>query len=200
MNLMMLSAVALVFGAACGEASDSNQDGSVATADDIRTYQELATNVQNGATSYGTSMMAPGTATVADCRRVHDEYDAQVRPWVSEMGRMSGRMDDYMNGHEGASAADFACTSAMMMSEFDRHHAAACTFADFSANRTEAGRHVDAMLSYGGHMWDRCDQMMRGMDTGHSDFGPMMGGCQDWDRCCSGTMNGCCGGHDCCHE
>jgi hypothetical protein len=67
--------------------------------------------------------------------------------------------------------------------------------ADIGANRTEAGRHVDAMLSYGKHMGDRCDEAMRGIDAGNWGWDPMMHGCENWDGCCSGMMHdGCCGG------
>lgn len=190
-RLIMPSALALVLGAACGSSGESSSNSTPANTSDITTYQQLATNVQNGATTYRTTMMAP-TTTVADCRRVHDAYDAQVRPWVSRMVQMRGAMDQYMNNHGGASVADFSCTSATMMYELDRHRTAACTSADISANRTEASGHVDAMLSYGGHMWDRCNQMMRGTNAGNWSWGSMMSGCETWDGHCSGMMHDAC--------
>jgi hypothetical protein len=193
-RVIVSSAIALVVAAACGQASDSSPNASV-TSDDIATYQELTSRVQDGAASYRATMMAPGTTTAAECRRVHDAYDREVRPWVSRMVHMGGEMDRYMEAHGGANMADYACVSATMMDELDHHHATACTFSDIGADRTEAIRHVDAMLSYGSHMWDRCDQMMRGIDSGSWGWGPMMGGCEIWDGHCSGMMHeDCCGG------
>jgi hypothetical protein len=194
-TLFVAGVLAVVVGAACGESNQAVASGSTATTGDIASYQQLATNVQDGATTYRANMMAPGTVTTADCQRVHDAYDAQLRPWVSQMVQMSGSMDHYIDDHGGAGVADLGCVSAAMMYEIDRHHTAACTAADIGANRTEAGRHVDAMLSYGGHMWDRCDQMMRGLDAGNWGWEPKMHGCEDWDGCCSSMMHdGCCGG------
>jgi hypothetical protein len=191
-NLSVPIAFALAAAAACGRSSDSH--GSTASSDDIATYLQLAEKVQSRATSYRTAMIAPGTATAADCQRVHDEYDAEMRPWVSQMVQMSRSMDRYMNDHGGASVADHACGSATMMYELDQHHAVACGLADVAADRAEATRHVDAVMAYGGHMWGRCDQMMRGADTGSWSWGPMMDGCGEWDGCCTGMMHGgCCG-------
>jgi len=178
--------LAIVLGAGCGESSDVSPDGSTPTTDDIAIYQQLAVKVQERATTYRMAMMAPETETVADCQRMHEQYDAEVRPWVSRMVQMSGGMDRYMSDHGGSDVADHACVSGAMTHELDRHHAQACTLANLDADQEQAVRHVDAMLTYSGHMWDRSDQMVRGSDSGNWHWGPMMAGCEDLDGHCPG--------------
>jgi hypothetical protein len=182
----------LIVGTACGSSNDSGTSASSTSTNDIATYQQLTTNVQNGAASYRTMMMASSTTTVADCRRIHDEYDAQVRSWVTQMEQTSGGMDTFIGNHGGARAADMGCVSGAMMNELDHHHSVACTFANLSANQAEAVRHVQTMLSSAGHISDRCAEMMRGTAMGSLHWGPMMDGCQDWNGhdCCGGMMGG----------
>jgi hypothetical protein len=194
-KLFIAGVIVVAYGVACGESNESPADSSTATTSDIANYQQLAVNVQSGATTYRANTTALDTATAADCRRVHDAYDADLRSWLPQMVQMSGAMDRYMGHHGGSSTADHACVAATMTYELERHHAAACMAADMGANRTEAGRHVDAMLSYGEHILERCKQMMRAIDAGNPSWGPMMHGCEDWDGCCSSMMHdGCCGG------
>jgi hypothetical protein len=109
-TLFVAGVLAVVVGAACGESNQAVASGSTATTGDIASYQQLATNVQDGATTYRANMMAPGTVTTADCQRVHDAYDAQLRPWVSQMVQMSGSMDHYIDDHGGAGVADLGFT------------------------------------------------------------------------------------------
>jgi len=201
-KLVAGSLLAAVIGAGCAASSDVSpedsltisDDDSLPTTDDISTYRQLAVELQEEARAYRTGMLDLATATLADCQRVHDEYDVEVRPWVSQMLQMSRRMDRYMSYYGGDEVADHACVSAEMTYELDRHHAAACTLADLGANQAEAGRHVDAMLAYGEHMWERCDQMMRGSDSGDWGWGPMMDGCADWGQCTGMTDDDCRGG------
>lgn len=170
------------------------EDDALPTTDDISTYRHLAVKAQDEARAYRTGMMDLGTATSADCQRVHDKYDIEVRPWVSEMVQLSRRMDRYMDYYGGGDVADHACVSAAMTYELDRHHAAACTSPNPALNQEEAERHVDTMLAYGQHMWDRCDQMMHASDSGNWGWAPMMDGCTESEQQCAGMMDHDCGG------
>jgi Cytochrome c len=150
-----------------GPAGTSSSDQSQPPADraSIATYQELTANVQSAALAYGNSMSGPGM-TMAGCAAAHDAYDTQVRPWMSRMVQMGGSMDGFMDGHSGATYADMSCAANAMLAELDAHRHAACTFGTLSQDQAEAARHAGVMTSYAGHMYDRCGQMMGGLD-GH---------------------------------
>ena len=80
---------------ACGGSTTSPQSGpAVASSAAITQYQDLTASVQSAAVSYGTSMAGPGM-TLGGCAAAHDAYDAQVRPWLSQMGQMSASMDAF---------------------------------------------------------------------------------------------------------
>jgi hypothetical protein len=199
-------AFAVVIAAACGDEppadgsgepdlagdADGDPSGATGTTAELAQYQQLTLDVQEGATMYGSTMMGSETTTTADCRRVYDAYDELVRPWVSQMVAMSGRMDRHMDSNGGEEVADYGCAVATMMDELDLHRATACTLNDIRMNRAEAARHVDAMLNYSEHLWERCEQMMRGIDTGAWAWGPMMTGCETWDDDCGMMHDGCC--------
>lgn len=188
----------------------TNPEARLPTTDEVATYQQLALQVEDAATSYLAAMDSPSTDTVAECQALHDAYDAEVRPWVTQLVDMSDTMDHYMQSHDGGSVADHGCTSTTMMYELDRHLATACASSDPAANRTEAAHHVDAMHAYGEHLSDRCEQIMSGADSGDWAWGPALSGCEEWDGCCSGAIHdGCCGDpggmmggmhHGCCDE
>lgn len=184
-----LSLVAVTLGVGCFAEDDTSINGAAATTDDIAGYEQLSLEVQDGARTYRQVMMTLATGAAAECRRIHDQYDAQVRPLVSQAVHLAGAMDRYMDEHGGADAADYSCVSTAMMSELDRHHAAACVRSDLAGNQAEADRHAAAMLSYGGQLSARCDQMMRGIESGHWDWEPMMRACNSWDGCCSDMMH-----------
>lgn len=181
LKFVIPSALALAIGGACGDPTTPRPIASAPSASDVTTYALLAANVQRAAISYRATMMAPTTASVADCNRVHDSYDAQVRPLVSQMAQMRAAMDHYMDDHGGASVADFSCVSATMTYELDLHRATACTSADITTDRAEVHRHVDAVLSYAGHIGNRCNEIMRGVDAGHPNWEAVMSGCESWD-------------------
>ena len=166
---------ALAVWACGGSASNDGTATTSAAESDLTTFQGLAAGAQTAATSYGMSMMMSGSATA--CQGIHDGYDAKVRPSIAQMTQMAGEMDDLMDAHGGMSSADMACVAAAMMAELDRHQMVACTFADVASDRSEAARHVGAMLSFGGHMSQRCGEMRRGMDGGSWSWGSMMGAC-----------------------
>lgn len=141
-------------------------------------------------------MVGPGV-TPTTCKNIHDDYDAQVRPWVSQMVQMAGEMDGWMGNHGGGANADMRCAAATMMDDLDHHRSVACTLPDLAADQAEATRHVDAMNSYAGHLWHRCGEMLGGTNGGTCcNWEPMMNGCGSWSAtCCSGMMRwGCCGG------
>jgi hypothetical protein len=184
------SAFALVAVAACG----GNTGGSGSAANDVTKYQNLVVRVQSAATTYNATMLGP---TGADCQRNHDQYDAQVRPLVSEMEQIAGEMDDVINSHGGAASADMKCGAATTLDELDYHASIACTLAGLSANQGEVARHADTINSFATHMLGRLDEVRTATAGGaSSNWGPLMNGCESWSAtCCSAMMrSGCCGG------
>jgi hypothetical protein len=154
--------VSLLTFVACGGPASSAQPGTgAASSATILQYQDLTASVQSGALSYGTTMGGPGM-TVGSCAAAYDAYDAQVRPWISQMVQMSGSMDAYMNAHNGYAYADMMCVANAMLQELDAHRLVACTFPTLSGDQAEVSRHVGVMTSYTGHLYDRCGQMMGG--------------------------------------
>jgi hypothetical protein len=182
-------AFALVATAACGGSTAS----SGSTNSDITKYQELAATVQSVSANYSATMLGP---TAADCQRIHDQYDAQVRPLVSQMLQLGGAMDNLVDSHGGSTSADLSCASATIMDELNFHRSVACTLSGFSANQAEAARHADTMSSFAGHIADRCDEVLAARGGAAVHWAPMMSGCETWSAtCCSAMMrSGCCGG------
>lgn len=178
-TLVFAGGFVLAFAACGGSTSSSGTMGTGATGSDITTYQQLATSTRSAATSYRASMTG-ADVTPASCQVIHDRYDGQVRPWLSQMMQMAREMDDFMDAHDGTTAADMSCVSAAMMDELDHHRSTACAFADLSADQAEAARHSGAMVSYSDHMFDRSGEMMNGSHGGAWSWGSMMDGCQDW--------------------
>jgi hypothetical protein len=166
--------------AALGACSSSDSSGgaaaTTATESDVTTYQQLTSDTQSAATDYRAAMMSSGAAP-SSCQSMHDGYDGHVRPWVSQMASMAGHMNDLMDAHGGMMSADVDCTAGGMIAELDHHRSVACTANDWSANQAEASRHVAAMLSYCGHLSDRCGEMMDGFHHGSWGWGGLMDGC-----------------------
>lgn len=179
--------VALVSG--CGGQSSNS---GVASAGDIAAYQALSVDVQSAATAYRSAMTDPSVTTLADCRRIHDAYDAQIQPWIAQMMQRAGAMDGFMNDHGGLSVADMACDASLMADEMDHHDAVACSWPDLASDQAEAQRHADAMIAYAAHAQERCAEMNGG--SGNWQWQPMMQQCQSWDGCCTDSMYTCCGG------
>ena len=171
---LILGAIAL--SSACSTDNDSSE--SAATDEDIAVYQQLTLDIEDHARTYSATMH---DADLADCLQVHDQYDAQVRPWVTQIGDLSEIMDRYMSNHGGSEFSDYYCVSGAMMDELDHHHSLACVSSDTDANQAEVSRHVAAMTSYAEHLWDRCDEMMRGAETGTWNWGRMMSTCRGVD-------------------
>lgn len=174
----VVAALALA-SAACSDSAGSTQGPS--TPEDIASHQQLVTGLEGAVVDYQEDMLSDEMTSVAACRAVHDGYDAAMRPRVLQMGQMGGGMDAFMMDHGGGDMADMSCTAADMMTELDQHHALACSLADLPADQSEAVRHAGAMSAYAVHMNSRSDQMMSALNGGVS-WGPMMGGCEDWDR------------------
>jgi hypothetical protein len=150
---------------ACGGSATSPQTGTaLANSAAITQYQDLTASVQSAAVSYGTTMAGPGM-TLGGCGAAHDAYDAQVRPWISQMVQVSASMDAFMDAHNGYSYADMACVANAMLQELDAHRLVACTFSTLGGDQTETARHVGVMTSFAGHAYDRCGQMMGGQYT-----------------------------------
>ena len=191
-GFVFATAVTLTALSACGGSTSSTTPmgtGTGTTSGDITSYQQFAVNVQSTAAAYGTTMAGAGV-TSTSCEGIHDQYDGQVRPWVSQMMQMGGHMDDFIDGHGGASDADMMCGSSTMMDELDHHRSIACTLADLGADRAEAARHAQAMNGYASHLYARCGEMLANGNT----WGPMMHGCENWSAtCCTPMMRaGCC--------
>ncbi len=171
------SFVALLGAGACGTSSTSTDATQAAIEKtNVATFQDLSSRVQSAAYSYGATMVA-GSMTLGNCAAVHDAYDAQVRPWLSQMVQMSGTMDGYIDSHSGLTYADMHCVTSAMWDDLEAHRLAACKFATLSANQAEASRHVNVMTSYAAHAYDRCGQMMGGLDGHGYSWGPTAGGC-----------------------
>lgn len=100
--------------------------------------------------------MGAPSMTVAGCAAAHDAYDAQVRPWISQMVQMSGAMGDFIDAHDGSAFADMSCVASAVLADLDAHHLVACTFASLNGDQAEAARHAEVMASYAAHVYDRC--------------------------------------------
>lgn len=163
---------------ACGGSSTSpgTSPGIPTEKSQVASYQDLAQRVQSASLSYRATMAAPNM-TVAGCQAAHDAYDAQVRPWISQMVQMSGAMDGIIAAHDGAAFADMGCVASTMLTDLDAHHRVACTFGSLNDDRAEALRHADVMASYAAHAYDRSGEMMGGLDGDGYTWGPMMTGC-----------------------
>lgn len=162
--------------AACGASMDSGPMRGSTDTSAVAAYQGLSSDVQTAATAYGATMAGPGM-TVGGCAAAHDAYDAQVRPWLSQMMQGSAAMDAYMDAHGGVAYADMACVASAMLAELDAHRAAACTFTALADDQAEAARHVGAMTSYASHVSGRCGTMMGGASGGGYTWGPAASGC-----------------------
>lgn len=164
---------------AASEQQDSATDTQVES-QQIEDFQLRLAQVEEQAISYRDQMTSTGMTTVADCVTASEQYESSVRPWIDEMMDMSDSMDRYVSAHGGVDVADLACVATNMRAELDHHHDLACAEQSLDADRKEAQRHVDAMLSYVDHSWQRCDQMMTGVDEGEWHWGPMMTSCEGW--------------------
>ncbi len=167
--------------ASCGGSSQvDGGSGTPAVASDVATYRALVRTTESAAGSYRQTMFA-ASMMPADCAAAHANYDAEVRPWISQMVRMSGEMDAFIDAHDGAGLADMACVANGMMDELDAHGLVACSFARLGDDQAEVSRHVAAMTAYATYADDRCGQMMNGLDHGAYAWGPMMPVCAAHD-------------------
>jgi hypothetical protein len=164
---------------AASEQQDTQTSAQVET-QQVEDFQLRLAQVEDEAVGYRNQMTSADMTSVADCLAARDQYESDVRPSIDEMMDMGDGMDQYVSAHHGVDAADVACVAANMRAELDHHHELACAEQDLDADRQEVQRHVDAMLSYVEHSWQRCDQMMAGIDTGNWQWGRMMTACEDW--------------------
>ncbi len=153
------------------------------TTEGIEDYQLLATQLEKKAIDYRDD--SAGVDSVVACERLRDEYTRQIRSQLSEMVDMSDAMDAYVAEHGGGDVTDLHCVSVNMMSELDHHLEQACVNWDADTYEEEITRHVETMLSYVDHTWERCDEMMAGIDSDDWQFAPMMSVCADFDESCS---------------
>lgn len=168
----------------CGDSSGGSQ--VAASANEIRSYQGLAEDVESAASDYA-SAAGSRLNTVDACNDIHDAYEARVRPRLSDMLDMGGSMDRFMDEHEGAAFSDLHCAAEAMLDELDHHASVACEASTLDADRAEVMRHSDAMLRYAGHAWNRCDEMLDAIDSPVM-WGAMMDGCRaDESQFCDGA-------------
>lgn len=184
--LIVLPAAVVVYGCGGSSAGNPPEQQSVVAA----TYQKLSSDVKSAETDYRATMMG---ASAAACADVEGQYDAQVRPWVERMMHMSTTLDDMVKEYGGGASADYSCVSSSMLDELDYHRSIACSSANLGTIQTEVDRHVNAMLRYASHTWDRCEQVMNAVNGTPTGFGPMMAACGSWDGECTNAMhNTCC--------
>src|SRR5512138_3768222 len=120
-GVAVAACAALLTVVGCGGGSSSPSTGPApANGAAISRYQDLTSQVQSAALSYGITMGGAGM-TASACVAAHDAYDAQVRPRISQMMRMSGSMDAFMDAHGGQAYADMACVANAMLHELDAH-------------------------------------------------------------------------------
>ncbi|WP_242360287.1 c-type cytochrome [Anaeromyxobacter sp. SG17] len=176
-GILAFASAGLLAVIACG-GSSTNPSNSSTTADrtQIADYQDLTARVQSAALSYRATMGA-SAMTVTGCSAAHDAYDAQVRPWISQMVQLSGAMDGFIGAHDGVAYVDMSCVASAMLAELDAHRRVACTFSSLTDDQAEAFRHADVMASYSAHVYARCGQMMSGLDGYGYGWGPMANGC-----------------------
>jgi hypothetical protein len=154
------------------------------SAPDVAAFEALAADTQARVSRYQAAWAAAPAAGAADCLAVDDPYHVDVKPMLQRMVGMAPGMDDWMDSHGMADAADMACGSTVTMDELEGHHAVACqgTPAEMAA---EAARHAGAMIYDTNHMGLRAGQMRSamggmmggGMGPGMMDAGPPMTGC-----------------------
>jgi hypothetical protein len=169
-------ACAFALAGACGGMSGSPEP-AIASRSDVVQYNQLALQVQSAAGAYGNALGRTNGTTIASCQSVEDQYDGQVRPWVSQMRQMSGAMDDLAAAHDGAMHADMGCDANAMLHELDHYRSVACASSDLATDRAEAARHVQAMMGYTSHATERCGELLAGLDRSDWNFSPMMSGC-----------------------
>jgi hypothetical protein len=167
---------AIALTTACGGTS-SGSGPVIASSTDVVQYEQLTSQVQSAASAYETAVAGTDVTTVAGCQSAEDNYDGQVRLWVTQMRQMSGAMDDLAAAHDGAKDADMGCDANAMAQELDRHRSAACASPDLATDRAEAARHVQAMTVYTSHATRRCSELLAGLDGSNWTFSPTMSGC-----------------------
>lgn len=156
MRTIKIAAVvsALAITACGGGTGSSSNDASTFAA-----YQVLGQQMTTTVTAY-----AAETATLPDvaaCDAAHGRYEAAMEGMVERMRQMSAEMDQHMEGM-GQDGFDMGCVADAMVAELERHHAAACTSADVTADEQEAAAHVATMNQFMEH------QRMRYQDAGAS--------------------------------
>ena len=142
----------------------------------VQTFNTAALTVSNAASTYaGQTANLPSAGT---CTSLHQAYDSNVRPTISQMQGVGPEMDSMMGeeGHMGD--ADMACSANAMMTELDHHQSAGCqSSTDMGADESKAQRHAAAMTQWANHAANRSHDlgsMMRmsmmggaGSATGH---------------------------------
>ena len=159
---------------ACGGSSSSGSTGTP------QAMNALAQEVSTAANAY--DALAAGMSGAADCSSDENQYDAQVRPQITQMLDMGPQMDTMMMGSLGDPAdADMTCAADAMMAELDHHRSLACSSAtDMGPNVDEAHRHATAMMQWADHEMARTSAMGSMMGGG---MGGMPGGGMSTGHC-----------------
>jgi mono/diheme cytochrome c family protein len=170
---MRTTIIGLAVLAGCSGSAMTSIDTTDTTQNDIVTFENLASRTQSAAASYRASMSTLDL-TPATCTNLRDQYDGQVRPWISQMVQMSREMDQLITTHGGTVQADTSCVSSAMLAELDRHRDAACTSG-------EVVQHTTAMSAYAADVVERSGEMLDGLATHVFEWGAPMDGCGTLD-------------------
>lgn len=145
---------------------------------EIQAFNTAAQGVATAALSYGTQ--AGAMTSPATCATAQGSYDAQARPLVGQMQGMGAGMDAMMGSMGHMDADDMGCGADAMMTELDRHQAAACvSTTDMTPNKAEAQQHVATMTQWASHQMGRSHDLasMAGMGMGNMGSGTTTGHC-----------------------
>lgn len=148
--------------AACGGSGSGG--GTSASTAQVEAFNTSTQAISTAVAKYGSN--AASMPDQATCTADESAYDGQVRPPLSQMNDLAGRMDHGMDAMGQAMDADMECGAAAMTAELERHASVACASAtDMAANQSEAAHHVQVMTAYADHQRIRAGQLgsMMGM-------------------------------------
>lgn len=154
-TIKILAMLTVLTATACG----GSMGGSSEAGGALAAYRALGQQMSTALAAY-----AAETATLPDvaaCEEAHVRYEAAMTGMVERMRNMSVAMDQHMAGM-GHGGFDMTCRADAMAAELERHHGAACTGADVTADEQEAAAHAANM----GNFMEQ--QRMRYQDAGSS--------------------------------
>lgn len=136
-----LAILAMLTATACG----GSMGGSSEAASALAAYQALGRQMSTEIATY--AAQATTLPDAAACEAAHARYEAAMPGMVERMRQMSVAMDQHMAGM-GRGDFDMTCTADAMAAELERHHGAACTGAEVTADEQEVAEHVANMGNF----------------------------------------------------